>query len=58
MDLESQKTLDEAIDRARGVLNEALDRVKAEIVAPLLAELAAWRAMAQRISLAPPKEDK
>jgi len=57
MDVESKQTIDEAIDRGRGVVNEAIDRMKAEIVQPLLDELAKWRGLAERLNLSP-KEEK
>jgi hypothetical protein len=57
MDVESRETIDEAIDRARGVANEAIDRIKGELVQPLLDELQRWRAVAERLNLGR-KEEK
>jgi hypothetical protein len=57
LDVESRQTVDEAIDRVRGVANEAIGRMQAEILQPLLDELGKWRALAERLNLSP-KEQK
>jgi hypothetical protein len=41
----------EALEKA---VDEAIDRVKTEIADPVLAELAAWRAMLSRLNLTAP----